>query len=87
MKEERTAYAPAEKKELVIHFTDFTQKPLLKEIKSVLMKTPGQVPVELHFEKEHKNLAQIKTCGVSVCDELINNLEAILGQNKVEVLK
>lgn len=88
VKEERTVYAPAEKKEkLVIHFTDFTQKPLLKEIKSVLMKTPGQVPVELHFEKEHKKFGADKNLWVSVCDELINNLEAILGQNKVEVLK
>lgn len=72
---------------LVIHFTDFTQKPLIKSVKSVLIKTPGTIPVELYFEKENKRFGADKGLWVTICDELIQNLEGILGQNKLEVLK
>ncbi|MEG2717397.1 MAG: DNA polymerase III subunit alpha [Eubacterium sp.] len=72
---------------IIIRFTDFTEKTLLNRIKSVLIKSPGTTPVVLYFQKEHQKFCADKALWVTVSDELIKNLEIILGKNKVEVLK
>ncbi len=74
-------------RKIVIHFSDFSQKPMIATIKSVLKKYPGSVPVELFFEAEKQRFGAAESLWVTVSDELINTLEQILGQKKVEVVQ
>jgi len=74
----------ADGKRLVLCFSDYSKKPLIHQIKPVLNKSPGEVPVVLYFEKEKKRFGADKNLWVTVSDDLIFNLKGILGQDKVK---
>lgn len=71
---------------LTLHFTDYSQKILIKPVKSVLGCFPGSMPVILYFEKENKRFKADQKLNVQLNDELIHRLEAVLGNDSVEVV-
>ncbi len=74
---------PAE--QLTLCFSDFTQKPLISKIKPILGRFPGSVPVVLYFKEENKRFGADESLWVTVSDELVRDLQGVLGRNKVEV--
>ncbi|MDO4289351.1 MAG: DNA polymerase III subunit alpha [Eubacterium sp.] len=86
-KPQETPKAEAGEKKMVLHFRHLGDKPLINQIKPVLTKWPGSIPVELYFEAEHKRFGAARGLWVSGGDELIKELEGILGQNQVEVVQ
>lgn len=75
-----------DQQKLVIHFSNYSQKPLITKIKPILAASPGDVPVELHFVQENRRFGSDKNLWVTVNDELIRHLKEVLGiNNTVEV--
>ncbi|KNZ42888.1 DNA polymerase III subunit alpha [Acetobacterium bakii] len=72
-------------KKIILTFADLTEKPLIKLVKTVLIKYPGKVPVVLFFKKENNRFGASKELWVTINDALILELSQILGKQNVEV--
>jgi DNA polymerase-3 subunit alpha len=72
-------------KKLVLFFNDFTEKHLIKKVKSVLIKFPGSMPVVLYFKNEKSRFVANKELWVTIEEELMSELSHILGNENVEV--
>lgn len=71
--------------QLVLCFSDYAEKPLVSKIKPILGEFPGKTPVVLYFKKENKRFGADRNLWVSVSDELVQELQGVLGCDKVEV--
>jgi len=72
-------------RKLILTFNDLTEKPLIKCVKSVLIKYKGKVPVVLVFRKEKNRFVASEELWVTPGDALIRELSNILGNQNVEV--
>lgn len=87
VRETESAYTQRAPAQLLLRFSDFSQKPLIAQVKKVLATFPGRVPVILYFEKEQKRFKANTRLNVEPTQKLLQRLEAILGKQSVEVLR
>jgi DNA polymerase-3 subunit alpha len=86
VREESSTYKLDKKvKKLYLKFSDYSQKYLIDKVKKVLVRFPGEMPVVLYFEKENKRFGANREMWIQLDDQLINELEIILGNQNVEV--
>lgn len=70
---------------LVLAFNDFSQKSLLEQIKPILRRFPGEIPVVLYFVHEQKKFKADKRLWIRFDQALINQLKGILGEDRVKL--
>lgn len=87
VREEPADYHVKKERQILLKFSDLSQKPLISGIKKVLSGFPGNSAVILYFEREEKKFAANERLNVRICDELCLKLEDILGKGSVEVLE
>lgn len=73
------------REKLVLSLDNFTEKHLIKTVKSILIKYPGAVPVILYIKNEQKQFGANKDLWVTLGEPLIEELGQILGTKNVEV--
>ncbi len=73
------------REKLVLSLDNFTEKHLIKTIKSILIKYPGVIPVILYIKNEQKQFGANKDLWVTLSEPLIEELGQILGIKNVEV--
>ena len=70
---------------LVLAFRDYSEKGKLNRIKPLLKASPGDTPVMVQFEKEHKRFGAARSLWVTADSGLIKKLKGILGEDKVSL--
>ncbi|AFA48062.1 DNA polymerase III subunit alpha [Acetobacterium woodii] len=73
------------REKLILSLDNFTEKHLIKTIKSILIKYPGVIPVILYIKNEQKQFGANKDLWVTLSEPLIEELGQILGIKNVEV--
>ncbi len=70
---------------LILKFSDLSKKYLIEEIKKILVRYPGKIPVVLYFIKENNQFGASRNLWVDLDDELLRELSKCLGDENVEV--
>jgi len=85
--EEKASYNKerAANEKLVLAFRDYSEKGKLNRIKPLLKASPGDTPVMVQFEKEHKRFGAARSLWVTADSGLIKKLKGILGEDKVSL--
>jgi DNA polymerase-3 subunit alpha len=77
-------HGPSQKK-LVLAFQNYSEKGKLNRIKPLLKAYPGDTPVLVQFQQEHKKFGASRSLWVTANPGLIKKLKGILGEDKVRL--
>jgi DNA polymerase-3 subunit alpha len=77
-------HGPSQKK-LVLAFQNYSEKGKLNRIKPLLKAYPGDTPVLVQFQQEHKKFGASRSLWVTANPGLIKKLKGILGEDKVKL--